>query len=584
MKDFAWSALKDLKSACPVKLSNRLMLFQTARTVLPEDCPVDPLGHFEDISSYLDSCRQIVRLKSEKHTRLNIESLFIMNMEWLERHYGRYTKRGDFVGIQIEEIGRDLRHACALLDIRNPETRIRGVGSWLDSDRNLIMHCGNKIWYRGRFVKPSVIDGHVYPALPAIPAPLNNPSSSEDDPGGEIFNELAGWNWKRGKLDVGLMIGWIVASLAGSVLSWRPTIWITGEKGTGKSTVHEVLKHFFGDGVVATSDATPAGIWQRLKNNSVPVILDEQEAEAERSRSNSLLKLARQAGSGGAVLRGGADHNGSEFKVLSCFMFSSILVPPLLPQDRSRITVLQLEKLINKTPPNLSEVFWRHKCRQLKRRLVDQWARFDQTLKLYREALMDLEHEPRGADQLGTLLASFDLAMFDTVPDEGRLHTWTKDLRPEDVDEAIDDGADWSLCQNHLLESIPQFVRSGERLNVLELIRKAAEDSEGNFSSTDGEAAKVLARIGLRLHIEMKPDIPERPKGSKGLAVAYGHTGLGEVFDGTHWGTMPGSQSGGWAQSLRRAPGATIKNVRIQEKPVRCVVLPWPLIFDDEPS
>ena len=45
------------------------------------------------------------------------------------------------------------------------------------------------------------------------------------------------------------------------------------------------------------------------------------------------------------VLRGGSDHQAAGFVVRSAFMFSSILIPPLLDQDLSRIAVLTLKDL-----------------------------------------------------------------------------------------------------------------------------------------------------------------------------------------------------------------------------------------------
>lgn len=549
---------------------------------LPPDCPVTPLGHCDDRFSYMDSCHQIITLKSEKHNRLNIESLFLRDFDWLRKHYARYGNNGEVNGFRIDQVARDLRQGCALQGIWDPEAKCRGLGTWPDGDGHLVMHCGDRVWHQGKLIKPAVINGHVYPAMPPVPPPLVDPPDPDDDPGGELFNELMTWNWRRGQLDAGLLVGWVAAALLGGVLTWRPAVWITGDKGTGKSTVHELLKLVFAGGVVATSDATSAGIWQSLGQDSTPVILDEQEAETDNRRSTNLLKLARQASSGGAVLRGGADHKGSEFRVRSCFLFSSIIVPPMQPQDRSRIAVLQLDELVNRDIPNLSADFWKQRCRMLKRRLIDQWSRLEGTRACYGEALRDIGHDARGADQFGTLLTCFDLLMFETVPDEARLLTWTKGLEPMEVEEAINGGADWHLSASYLLESIVQTLKGGDKMNVLEWIRKADEDSEGNFNiDMDLEAVRVLARVGMRLYVEVKTDVPDRPAGSKWLAIANGHSGLAAIYKDTQWGNVSGSASGGWGQSLKRAPGASAKTMRIQGRPVRCTLMPWDLVFPD---
>ena len=40
--------------------------------------------------------------------------------------------------------------------------------------------------------------------------------------------------------------------------------------------------------------------------------------------------------------RGGQDHTAHEFTLASCFQFSSISIPPLEPQDRRRLGILEL--------------------------------------------------------------------------------------------------------------------------------------------------------------------------------------------------------------------------------------------------
>jgi hypothetical protein len=94
------------------------------------------------------------------------------------------------------------------------------------------------------------------------------------------------------------------------------------------------IKHMFGPrGLLQSSDATAAAIRQIVGQASVPIALDEAESDEDNRSINKLVKLARDAASGSEAMRGGSDHNASRFTVRSPFMFGSILIPPLLPQD-----------------------------------------------------------------------------------------------------------------------------------------------------------------------------------------------------------------------------------------------------------
>jgi hypothetical protein len=102
-----------------------------------------------------------------------------------------------------------------------------------------------------------------------------------------------------------------------------------------------------------------------------------------------VINLARLASSGGDAHRGGQDHEGHAFKAKTCFLFSSILLPPLLQQDRNRMAILELEKIPRDAIRSSST---RPSCAsrpQLRRRLIDQWPRLDALLAKYRTALAD---------------------------------------------------------------------------------------------------------------------------------------------------------------------------------------------------
>ena len=209
--------------------------------------------------------------------------------------------------------------ACANEGLWDPSSRCRGVGGWSTDAGGLIFHCGDTIFIQPPdqqvylTYQPGRIDEHVYPAGPKRP----HPDIAAGDPsraGSETFEILRSWSWKRPGLDPVLLLGWIGAALLGGALRWRPMIWVTGDAETGKSTLHEFVFDLFGRGIIRASDATAASLWQKLGYSSIPVVVDELEAEADDRQAQKVIALARQAASGGVILRGGADHVGTEFQ------------------------------------------------------------------------------------------------------------------------------------------------------------------------------------------------------------------------------------------------------------------------------
>ncbi len=255
---------------------------------LPHTCPVEPLGVFGEMFWYIDALRQLRGLKAKEHSKLILTGLFGTHLALLYDAWPRVNKEGKTVGWRAEAVAEALMVACSRRGVWDVWGRVRGSGAWKDAEGGLVFHCGDVIISAA---------AHHHVGRP------------------------------RPQVDAQLLLGWVCAGLLGGALDWRPLVWITGDKATGKSTLHQVLHAVFGDdGILSVSDVSAAGIWQKLGHSTLPVAIDELEAEEDNRKAQNVIKLARQAASGGVILRGGADHAATEFKARSCFLFSSILV------------------------------------------------------------------------------------------------------------------------------------------------------------------------------------------------------------------------------------------------------------------
>ncbi|MDH3236831.1 MAG: hypothetical protein OEQ29_25205 [Alphaproteobacteria bacterium] len=499
-------------------------------------------------------------MKDEKHGRLKILGLFGAARGFLYKHWPRVSREGRVTGFMPEAAAEALIAACCEAGVWDVYNRVRGRGAWLEDDGRLAWHCGDTIWLgpdEQRKPGPTPGGRHVYPSAPPVPRPSEAPASCDQDtgPAWRVLELFKTWAWKRGDLDAILLLGWVGCGMAGGALKWRPMCWLTGDRGTGKSSLHDCVKYLNGEAIVASSDASAAGIYQQIGHQSIPVALDEIEAKDDNRKVQNIIELARQAASSGVLLRGNPDHIGSQFQARSCFLFSSVLIPPLLSQDISRLAILELGALTTTSPPPLSAAIGELMDigRQLRRRIADGWARWPETLECWRQQLVACGHTGRGADQFGTLLAMADILLYDVPPETEVLRAWTERLSPASLAAQSDDAPDHERCLHHILSTPADLWRGGAKFPLARYVRRVAQIDPVPDEKIDyNEARDVLGNAGLRVESLMPVDGTDAVLY---LLIANQHQGLSKIFEGTHWASRSGSASA-WRQSLIRIDGA----------------------------
>ena len=542
---------------------------------LPPHCPVTPLGTHDGTFSYLDTVGQLRSLKARDHGNKDLLALFAPRTEFLHETWPRYDRHGNLSGWRPEEAGEVLMCACAAQGVWNAQDKVRGRGVWRDADGGLIVHAGDEILIGGSWQKTGMHGRYVYPAAPPVPRPVDGRAGTAAID--ELVRLLKSWNWTRPKTDPYLLLGWLACAFLGGALDWRPIVWLTGDKGTGKSTLHALIKGVLGDGLLSTSDASEAGVRQSVGHQTLPVAIDEAEAEEDNRKLQALVKLARQASSGGNVVRGGTDHTAHAFTARACFLLSSILIPPLQGQDRSRLAVLELGPFpANSVEPKLDSKWMDMVGGVMRRRLLDGWHRFPETLRVYRAMLKDAGHSGRGADQFGVLLAGMDLLMTSATPSAEDVAAWAKPMGADALLETRDNVSDAERCLAHLLTSAVQLEGATRPQTVAHWIAKAAAELDEPPDDLTGKKPETVQRalsvLGLR--------VLQRRDGSRWLGVAVAHQGLAKLFQTTHWQARSGA-AGVWGQSLSRLPAALRdQNFRIGGTGQKCVAVPLALCIE----
>ncbi|QVM82949.1 hypothetical protein HT578_03810 [Novosphingobium decolorationis] len=598
----------------------------------PPGCPITPLGNMQDLTGkqtcfYLNYNGQLVGLEAgNRHGKNGLIALFGPKLGWLEANFGQYSKpvREQIAGkgwVEVEPsrlIGFDQAKSaqaliveCVRKGVFDPAGRLRGRGAHRPEKGagGLVLHCGDKIlasvprvdgtlkgW---RWADTGLHERYVYQSAEPIPRPWHEEIDAR--PAEKLLALLQTWNWKRPLLDPILCLGAIGAGMIGGALPWRPHVWITGGAGTGKSTLNGkdgLVHRLFGNGVFRTSDTTAAGIRSSLKNSTVPVMIDELEAAKDSRHTDAIVGLARIASSGDTASRGSSDHGAVEFTLQSSFWFSSIIIPPMEPQDRSRLAILELGPIPQgaKEPEALRTTDFGVMGRQLLRRMIDGWPRLVATKAKFHAQLAELGHVSRACDQFGTLLACADVLISDdvhAVPSDEDIAHWVAECRPQRMAEIAESDPDHVACIKYMLTSLQQARGGDEREQIGTWIWRAVEHSCETLMPGETEndqarrANERLSQIGLKIvRAERKPPAGKSParwgvgpfdQSVPGwLAVANSHRGLDKVFEDSNW------RSAGWKQSLARVPGAeTGVDMKFGHVKSRAVLVPLCEVFDE---
>jgi hypothetical protein len=544
--------------------------------LLPAGCPVKPLGKLGQLCHYLDEQGQHIALNPRDHGKTHIQSLFGRQSGLVHSYWPRFgkpdPKTGEptITGWMPEKAAEILQAACAHQGLFDPQGKIRGRGAWRGSQGELIIHHGDKIYRAGgppgfAWEDPALIDGYVYPTAPAMPRPEVGQVS--DVAGKQLLELLRQWHWERPKIDPYLLLGFIAAAPFGGALDWRPHLWVTGDSSTGKSTLEKKLLAPLFDGLsLRTHDATEASIRQVLGKQTLPVFFDELEAQANSDREFRVIKLARLASSEGVIFRGGSDHQATEFVARSCFYFTSILMPAMLAQDRNRMAILELKPIPDKArEPMIERAAIVQLGKELRRRVIDQWDRYDATLQAYRRALAGVGHGGRSADQFGTLLAMADLLMFDgPEPEPESLVDWAETLKASDLAETADNRSDADeACE--FLTGFPLQLRGGDEPQPISrfiergLGRGMSTDMFNDPTSEVCRARSTLENHGLKLVVRTEKGAAEPAPGvvPTHLAIANSHEALDRLFRPKRWA------AGVWSQTFGRVPGA-VRRVQVR--------------------
>lgn len=303
------------------------------------------------------------------------------------------------------------------------EDAVRGTGVYLDEGR-VILHVGDKVYEDGKERKfHQIKSDRIY-----VPRTKINPIHMlqlEDAELKLVWDSFDKINLKDKEKKV-YIFGWLVCAVLTGVLDWRPHLYITGSKGSGKTEllgfISGILQKGFNVVTMQAVHSTSKGMRQALDSCAVPIIVDEVEADTQTQKkiSEDIVRFFRIASSNSAakILLGRQNQNARIIGSDACGIMAGINMQLKEEQDLSRFCIIDMEVPRDKDSRELAKEW--DKVKEVWNRIDEEWARkfvtrvitnvktIKQNIDAYRKYLnRNVEGFPaRLADQHGTLLAA----------------------------------------------------------------------------------------------------------------------------------------------------------------------------------
>lgn len=534
--------------------------------------PFKPLGYMGSAYYYLPrGTEQVSEIKRGSHTS-PAELLSLAPLEWWEMAY----PKGDKGGTDWHAAANDCMRGCERRGIYSPD-RERGRGAWYDKGA-AVLHLGNHLLVDG---KRKTIAEHDSAYIYTRQAPLEHgadASPASDDQAADIAELFEQLNWHK-PVYAQLLAGWCLLAPICGALYWRPHVWITAQRGAGKSWVQDhVIQPLLGpSALMVQGSTTEAGIRQKLKQDARPIVFDEAESEDHKSqnRMQTVIELARQSSSDSTaeIIKGTVNGHGMAFRMRSMFLLGSVNVSLSQAADESRFSVLSLA-----TPdksPEESERFANFSkrvdntltpdlCAAMRARAYHLMPVIRENAKTFARAVAEVLGSQRLGDQVGTLIAGACAYYRSDAISLDDARKWVSDMDFSDAKEA-EAVSDEESCLQRILQSQVQFdsERGQLRRSLGELV-DAAIGSEHIGGLTQADANDILKRYGLMID-------------GTNLSVANKHAELEKLLKDTPWGA-------GWRRILGRIPDAhaSFDAVRFAGARSRAVRIPLSFIQSNE--
>jgi hypothetical protein len=448
---------------------------------------------------------------------------------WLY-HFPGPADRNGVIRTDWEAVVNALIKATNQVGQYNPENQV-GQGTWMDGKR-IVFNSGRGLWVEGegpvRIQDFTGKKNYIVGRFCGMPD-FDNPLPADSAEAWELLDILRSLHWAHEGRSVSVMnmFGWLAIGPICGVLPWRPHLYLSGERGVGKSwIINNIINKIFRDyGVNVKADSTESGLRNLLNGHAFPLIFDEAEGETveDRQRMAKIIRLARHSATpGDSVVATGVAGGGGQrqYAIASTFLMCSITPQLTASADFTRFGKAHLtgglshydfiERIKKPADKLLTEEF----SRRFMARMIIRSKDMKDVSDMIQQGLSSYNMEQRLIDVYGTYLAGAWLLLRDDIPASGAAAMeWVRktfdmvdDLMAQ-VEEVSEDKDHVRLFRALLsteikVESLAIGTRS---YTVSELVDVITGRYEFEDAVQPVDAVRALAKIGIRVSAGSKP-------------------------------------------------------------------------------
>lgn len=357
-----------------------------------------------------------------------------------------------------------------------------------------------------------------------------------------------------------LFLGWIMLALIGGSFKWRPHIWLTGESGAGKTSAIKFIEDIFGTSVLKeTGSSSEAGIRQRVKVSTLPILVDELENMDDKTNANlkAIKGLIRQASSGARVSKGTTNHSGVDFAVQSMFCVGSISPQIAENADLTRFAIINFDKSAQGTMKDWTETenmmidtLTPEYTNQLKYFLATNIHKVIDSINTAYRCFSDLGYDSRTTQLYATLSMGAFICMNNGFEfTEEKFTAFIKKDFNFDDQSGANMATEAEQCLSIVLQKSIKFKDENSHLDensIFELLKIYREESEKTTTQNPsyylmGNIVKAVKQYGFLLENKYCED---------DILFVYNATAVKEALKFTHF-------SGDIKEILKRHPKST---------------------------
>ena len=539
-----------------------------AQTLTNKQCISKPEGGwepagFDEKGHYVVLSRKTGRLVTLGPRSLDENTLrTVVGSEYCDQNHGEHDSKLEKDVFCPKSLAEEIRQACdgrGRLDL----SRVRSPGFYSDAGK-LVVHFGNEVYHASGEPVDTRPGPDVYVSGQSMGFSFNTPAATQDDVQ-RLEATVKGFNFQTSFGSVALL-GWFATAVFGAVVDNRPILAVTAERGSGKTTLIELLSAMLGpqafrrDGV-----PTVAQVIYELENRSAALLVDEFEAQGTKKKPLedffSLVRTSFTKSQDARITRVIAGRMRS-FNPPAGVLVAGIALPTFDDASETRTVRVQMQTLSATGPrvanplldlSNRSEV--EELGARIRRMLIGRWDILVSAQKALRGMLIDQGHEARAADLFSPLIAGYVALTSEELPSQQRLAAILDECQLPPV-VVKDVQRDSDVCLSILVNRRVVIFETigGKVAKSTQRIRDVIRGVVGSDLDMETRQAliKQLEKFGLR-------PVWKRSANEWKLVVATSemNTGMRRLMQGTPW------SSGGLKDVLSRLPGAIIGQQRV---------------------